>query len=194
MSDLSFSVSQMDVFRAWEQDPEADMGWLIKALTTREETDDMRRGLAFHKALETIGAGEMDQIESSGYRFLFDGDFVVPLFPFREARGSKKYTGVEVKGRVDGIHGNLIIDHKASTWFDAEKYFKKYQWRYYLDIFKADKFKWYIWEMQEADDPMTFIVRDCHILEQFRYPDLEQDCKELAMRMKLFAEQYLIEA
>lgn len=194
MPDLSFSVSQMDVFRAWEQDPEAQLGWLIKALTTREETEDMRRGLAFHKALETITAGEVDCVESSGYRFLFDGEFELPLLPFREAKGSKNYCGVEIRGRVDGISGSLILDHKASTWFDAEKYFKKYQWRYYLDIFKADKFKWYVWEMQEADDPMTYVVRDLHILEQYRYPELEQDCKKLAMRMKLFAEQYLVTA
>jgi hypothetical protein len=151
MPDLSFTVSQLDVFRAWEDDEDADMGWLLNALTSKEQTEDMKRGAAFHAALETIGTGEVDRIDSQGFSFLFNDDFEIPLFPMREVRGQKNYGGIEIRSRVDGIIGNWVMDHKASTYFDAEKYFKKYAWRLYLSIFGADRFTWNIFEMKETD-------------------------------------------
>jgi hypothetical protein len=191
MPEMTFRVSQVDVFRAWEENPEADMGWLIKNLVSKEPTEDMLRGTAFHAALETIGTGDVDRIDSQGFTFLFDGDYEIPLFPVREIRVNKNYGGIVVSGQVDGIAGNHIMDHKAATWFDAERYFLKYAWRYYLDIFKADRFTWYVWEMKETDENRVFMVRDLHVIEQFRYPDLEKDCRNLALRLKEFAEQHL---
>lgn len=193
MPDLSFSVSQMDVFRAWEQDQDADISWLLKALAGKEETEDMKRGSAFHAAIDKA-EGELDCLDSQDFSFIFNGEFECPLFPLREVRGSKSYNGLEVRGRVDGLLGKHILDHKAATWFDAERYFRKYQWRYYLDIFGADKFTWYVWEMQEADEPRVFHVRDLHVIEQYRYPGLEQDCRDLAGRLKIFAENCLPKA
>lgn len=191
MPDLLFRVSQVDVFRAWEADQDADMGWLLKALESKQPTEDMLRGTAFHAALETIQAGEVDTIQSQGFTFHFDSDFDVPLFHIREVRLRKNYGGITVTGAVDGISGNHIMDHKAATWFDAERYFAKYAWRYYLDIFGADKFTWNIWEMQETDESRVYVVRDLHVIEQFRYPSLEQDCRELALRLKEFAVSHL---
>ena len=187
-----FRVSQVDVFRAWEEDSEADMGWLLKSLFDHEETDDMRRGTAFHAALETISPGEVDRIDSQGFTFYFDGDFDIPVFPIREIRRQKNYGGIIVSGKVDGLSGHHIMDHKAATWFDAERYFRKYQWRYYLDIFNANRFTWYVWEMEKhEDDPMVFTVRDLHVLEQYRYPELWKDCHDLAQRLKSFTDKHL---
>ena len=191
MPEMTFRVSQVDVFRAWENDPEADMGWLLKSLASKEPTEDMLRGTAFHAALEIMGAGEVDRIDSQGFTFLFDGDYEIPLFPVREVRLNKNYGGIVVSGAVDGICGHHIMDHKAATWFDAERYFLKYAWRYYLDIFRADRFTWYVWEMQKADEERVYMVRDLHVIEQYRYPELESDCREMALRLKAFAEQHL---
>lgn len=191
MPDMTFRVSQVDVFRAWEENSEADMGWLLKALISKEPTEDMLRGTAFHAALETIGTGEVDRIDSQGFTFMFDGDYEIPLFPMREIRVNKNYGGIVVSGAVDGIRGNHILDHKAATWFDAERYFLKYAWRFYLDIFKADRFSWYVWEMKETDEPRVYMVRDLHVIEQFRYPEIERDCRNMALRLKAFAEQHL---
>lgn len=191
MPDLIYRVSQVDVFRSWEDDPEAGTEWLIKALSSDKPTEDMERGTAFHTAMETLGECELDRIESEGYTFLFDGDFEIPRFPVREIRRNKDYGGIVISGKVDAINGHHILDHKASTYFDAERYFTKYQWRYYLDIFNADKFTWYVWEMLEADEPGLWVVRDLHVLEQYRYPNLDNDCRDLALRLKAFAEQHL---
>lgn len=189
--DMHFSVSQVDVFRAWEDDEEADMGWLLKSLASKEQTEDMLRGEAFHAALETIGDGDVETIHSKGFTFKFDGDFEIPLSPHREVRGSKNYGGIKIRGRVDGANGTHIRDDKAATWFDAERYFRKYAWRYYLDIFNADRFTWCVWQMEETDEPRVYMVRDLHVIEQFRYPELEADCRDMALRLKSFAEQHL---
>lgn len=191
MPDLVFRVSQVDVFRAWEEDPEADMVWLLKALAGGDPAEDMKRGTAFHAALEKMGECETDKIESQGFTFVFDGDFEIPNFPIKETRRNKDYDGIVVSGQVDAINGAHILDHKAATYFDAERYMQKYAWRYYLDIFNAYRFTWFVWEMQETDEPRSYVVRDLHRLEQFRYPGLERDCRDLAQRMKVFAEQHL---
>lgn len=193
MPDMTFRVSQVDVFRAWEDDPEAEMGWLLANLASRAPTEDMLRGTAFHAALETIGTGDVEIIHSQGFTFLFDGDYEIQLPPMREIRVNKNYGGIVISGAVDGIFGTHVIDHKAATWFDAERYFRKYAWRYYLDIFKADRFTWYVWEMKETDEPRVYMVRDLHVIEQFRYPELERDCRDMALRLKAFAEQHLME-
>ena len=190
---LSFRVSHLDMFREWEENEEAGLQQFLSRLNTHSPTEDMLRGTAFHSALETLIGGEVDELDANGFSFRFDGDYEIPDAKIKEIRCHKNYCGIDVSGQVDGIYGKHIIDHKAATWFDAERYFKKYAWRYYLDIFNVDRFTWYVWEMQEDEQqPRSYVVRDLHILEQYRYPDIERDCKALAMRMKLFAEQYLV--
>lgn len=189
-----FRVSELDTFRHWEEDEDTDAAWLVDRLTTFTPSIEMQKGTAFHAALEKACEGELDRIDSMGFTFLFDGTFEIALPKIREVRSSKIYNGLQVTGQVDGICGKLVIDHKTSSYFDAEKYFHGYQWRYYLDIFNADCFKWFIWEMREdACDPQIYTVHSLHVLEQFRYPEMERDCAELAGRFKAFVAQYMPE-
>lgn len=192
--ELIFRVSHMDVFREWEGDEDSDLASLIADITSKQPTHAMKRGTAFHAALENLREGEVSKIESQGYTFVFPEDFEAPLFQIQELRGNKVYDGLIVTGQVDAIQGNHILDHKASESFDAERYMAKYAWRYYLDIFKAERFSWYVWQMYEdPTDIFRYTVKDLHILEQYRYPELERDCSDLAAKMKSFAEQYLTE-
>jgi hypothetical protein len=190
---LSYTVSQLDVFRDWQDREDLTLDALIADLRGIEPTHAMKRGLAFHKALELACEGEVDTVTADGFTFNFDGNFEIPLMPYREIRGQKIYDGLEVRSRLDGLQGKVILDHKASTYFDAERYLRKYAWRFYLDIFDADLFRWFIWDMTEDRcDEFIYTVHDLHILEQFRYPELERHCAELAGRFKVFAEQYLV--
>lgn len=190
MPDLYFSVSQIDRFREWLADEDSDVESLIADLTEDADTPDMRRGRAFHGAIETVLEGrrdDLDEIKYGPYTFIFQGDFELPSIPYQEVKGYKTYDGLRVGCRVDGLKGNHIIDHKAATWFDAERYMAKYAWRYYLDIFTASRFTWDVWEMKETDNPLVWLVTDLHVLEQYRYPGMEGDCRELAAKMKDFA-------
>lgn len=186
-------VSHLDTYREWLDDEEADIGWLVHQLTDAKPTEAMLRGTAFHKALEIAVHGEMSEIKSEGFLFLFEEDYEIPLPYIREVRGFKNYGGIEVTGQVDAVLGNLIYDHKSTQQFDAERYMRKYQWRFYLDIFKAQRFRWNIFEMREIED-RVYRIGALHTLEQTMYPELGEDCRKLALDFKQFAEQHHIHA
>lgn len=186
---LRFRVSNVDSYLAWRDNEEKSLPDLLQELSGRE-TDAMRRGTAFHAALERAAEGEVAQVESMGYTFVFTGNFELSLPRIREVRHAKDYGGIEITGKVDCVQPPLIIDHKTTTSFDAERYIRKYQWRYYLDIFNCDRFVWNVFEMKELT-PMVFEVYALHQLEQFRYPQMEKDCQDAALDLKRFAEQYM---
>ena len=102
------------------------------------------------------------------------------------------------------MRGNVIMDDKTTGHFDAgdfEKYIDKFQWRYYLDIFGAQEFIWKIWETKEIDMAKhggsgdypgvtaAWEVFNCHTIRNYRYPELERECRELAIDYKEFAER-----
>lgn len=188
----TFRVSHLAAFARWRDDDESEeVGWLINQIRSNEETEVMRKGTAFHKALETIKDGwEGSEIVSGEYRFVFTVDVAISLPRTREIRRGKDYGGIIVSGQADGLGAKVIIDHKSTAHFDAEKYLDGQQWRYYLDIFEADQFTWFVWEMKEID-AKVYEVFGFHQLSQYRYPELERDCRELALDFKRFAEQYL---
>jgi hypothetical protein len=92
--------------------------------------------------------------------------------------------------------------------FDAEQHLDGWQHRFYLDIFDADRFDWHIWEVAEMkdsktkakqaefdEDPLTTLENSSrfyevyahHLLTQYRYPALEEDCRRLALEFRDFA-------
>src|SRR6185312_11856244 len=112
-----------------------------------------KKGTAFHRALETIRDGfEGTEVSALGYRFVFTCDVTISLPETRETRRGKDYGGIIVSGQADGIGGKSIIDHKSTAHFDAEKYLEGWQHKFYLDIFEADRFDWYVWEMKEIEE------------------------------------------
>ena len=190
----TFRVSHLELYRGWLADEDADMGWLLNALTNDEPTSAMVKGTAFHKALELAPRGEFAEISANGYTFRFEGDFALDVPSIREVRHAKDYGGITVSGQVDTIHGNLISDYKSTSQFDAERYLRGYSWRYYLDIFKADRFRWHVFEMKEdAREGGLYHVNALHTLEQHRYPDMERDCRELAQDFRRFVEHHRIQ-
>lgn len=188
----TFRVSHLAAFARWRADQDAeDVGWLINDIRNNQETEPMRRGTAFHKALETIKDGwEGSEITSGDYRFVFTVDVAISLPETRETRRAKEYSGIIVSGQADGIGGKIIVDHKTTSHFDAENYLEGWQHKLYLDIFEADRFDWYAWEMKEID-PKVYEVFGFHRLTQYRYPDLERDCSSLAADFKKFADRHL---
>jgi hypothetical protein len=187
---LTLRVSQLDVYRAWCEEEESDLGWLLNALTAHEETEPMRRGSAFHKCLEMAQNGPQERLEALGYTFMFTADMRLALPEIREFRALKDYGGIAVTGKVDAHQGRLIVDHKSTARFEAEHYLLGYQWRLYLDIFECDRFLWNIFEMEEVD-PKVYQVFGLHVLEQYRYPQLTEDCTRLAHDCRDFMKVYL---
>ena len=187
-------VSHLAAFARWKADEDLDVGWLIDYIRNDHPTEEMLKGTAFHKFLEHAQSGSETEIASQdGYTFAFVGDFNLYLPPMREVRRQKQYGEVVVSGQVDAHIGKTIYDHKTTQRFDAERYLTGWQWRYYLDIFDADRFVWNVWEMNKLDEEKAYGVNALHTLEQYRYPELGDDCYRLAQEFGEFARRYLVD-
>lgn len=184
-------VSNVSAFARWKQDEAASIEDLINSILYSKPSEAMAKGTAFHKFLEHAQAGETLTTEVEGYTFAFACEFELYLPVMREWRKGKDYGGIIVSGQLDAIEGKTIYDHKTTERFDAKNYLESWQWKFYLDIFGADRFVWNVWEMNELKESKAYGVHHLHKLEQYRYPAMCDDCTALAQEYKEFAERYL---
>lgn len=184
----TYRVSNLAAYARWKQQEADDLGWLERNIFYSESNEAMSRGTAFHSALETAMEGEYQTVEAQGYTFAFTCEAELYLPKTREIRRGKDYGGIIVSGQCDGLEGTTIIDHKTVSQFDAEYHLEGWQHRFYLDIFDADRFDWHIWEVGEMkNDPKAYEVYAHHLLTQYRYPALDEDCRRLAIEFRDFA-------
>ena len=85
---------------------------------------------------------------------------------------------IEVVAKVDQILGNYIYENKT-CWgvFDFEKYFNSCQWKFYLDIFEADRVFYNVFCLSDKVNGI-----ELRNIEQFsfnRYPDIKNDLNYL---------------
>lgn len=184
-------VSNIEAFRRWREAEDQPVEDLIKFITVDNPTPAMQAGTAFHEALEHAQPGTYEVLEAQGHTFhLPDAELLVPAI--REVRAYGQYGGLTVTGKVDCLDGKRVDDHKTTSRFDAERYLAGYQWRYYLDLFGADVFRWNVFELRELE-PKVFQVAAPQLLEITRYPGLHDDCMHLAIDYLEFARKYLPE-
>lgn len=184
-------VSNIEAFRRWKESEDQDVSDLIRFLTTDEPTPAMIAGTAFHKALELATPGDYEQLEADGHTFVFtDGCLSLP--EIREVRAYGQFGPLKVTGQCDLLDGVRIVDHKTTARFDAERFLSGYQWRYYLELFGAQVFRWNVFEIREVA-PMAFSVSPPQILEAYRYNGMRRDCEQLALEYHGFAEHHLPE-
>jgi len=189
-------VSWIESYRRWlhweplfDGQEEPTLADMIKSVTASEPTEAMLVGTAFHKALETASEGEFETLSANGYTFRLP-DASIELTPIRELRGHAEYGDLTVTGQVDGLFGKLVVDHKTTSKFDAENYLAGLQWRFYLDIFDADVFRWHVFERREIAE-REYALSVPHVLIANRYPGLHQDCERHAAAFLEFADRHL---
>lgn len=184
-------VSSIETFRRWRLDDDATTDDLVARLTDFQPTEAMLAGTAFHKALELAVPGDYATLEANGYTFLLP-DAAIALPDVRELRSFGTYGPLQVTGCVDAIHGRRVEDHKTTASFRPEGYLEGCQWRFYLDLFGADVFRWNVFAITPAPKlAKTYNVKPPELLEQCRYPGLHDDCMDLAREFHEFAAQYL---
>jgi hypothetical protein len=187
-------VSQLEAFRRWEQDEEQDVDAFRSYIFLNQPSEPMLAGTAFHRCLETIQPGEFSELSADGFTFIIAGDLTLPVCPIREIRAYKRYGDIEVTGQLDAEYGKRVEDHKTTGYFNADKYLEGYQWRFYLDMFDADTFRWNVFPLVPVRGrERTYEVREVHHLEQCRYPGMHEDCMDLAERFRIFASIHLPE-
>ena len=186
-------VSNIEAFRRWRLDEDQTPADLVDWLTAGEPSEAMLAGTAFHKALETAEPGEFAQLSAHGYTFLFPEDAAIALPQVRELRCYADYGPLKVTGQVDALYGRRVEDHKTTGYFSADTYLEGCQWRFYLDIFGADVFRWNVFQITPVrGEPKTYTVAPPQLLEQVRYPGLHDDCARLAADYYEFACRHLV--
>ncbi len=192
-------VSHIEAYRKWkswsplyegEEEPTVDD--LVRFITVDQPTEAMLAGTAFHKAIELAADGEYSDFEALGYKFHMPDDATVELPPVRELRGYAVYGDLTVSGQCDGLSAGYVVDHKTTKRFDAERYLNGCQWKFYLEIFKLDAFRWNIFEIKEVGEK-EYSVSAPHILTAYRYPEMPDHCAELAADYLAFAKTHLPE-
>lgn len=180
---MQASVTNLELFRSWQQDEDLSLEWLLRRIRGEEPpTDAMLAGRAFHEALEKLQAPEANTLLSSDYRFDFNCLAEIPAPQLREVSVEKQYGDLLVRGRADCWMGRQIVDFKTTQQFDAERLLEGYQWRFYLDMTDCDLFSWKVFVMREFGGPGCYDVHQVHSLEQRRYPGLHDDCQRLAQQ------------
>lgn len=182
-------VSNIEAFRRWRDADDMPVEDLVRFITVDSPTPAMLAGTAFHEALEHAEPGSYDVLQAMDHTFhLPDADLVVPTI--REVRAFGNYGGLTVTGKVDCLDGRRVDDHKTTSRFDAERYLAGYQWRYYLDLFDADTFRWNVFELKPVGE-LEFAVSAPQLLEITRYPGMHEDCMRLALEYLQFARDHL---
>jgi hypothetical protein len=182
-------VSSLETFRQWREDEESTPEQLVARLTAFQPSEAMEAGTAFHKALETAPAGEYAVLAANGFTFHLPDDCELALPAIRELRHAKQYGPLMVSGCVDCLFGNRIEDHKTTSRFDPDRYLAGYQWRFYLDLFGADVFRWNVFEVLDQGN-RVYRVRPPQFIEQYRYPGMTDDCSRLAADFYEFGQRY----
>lgn len=187
-------VSNIETYRRWRADPDAIADDLVARLQDFEPTEAMLAGTAFHKCMEDAAPGEYDVLEANGFTFYLP-DAAIALPTIRELRCFGQYGPLRVTGQVDALYGKRVEDHKTTAYFNADGYLEGCQWRFYLDLFGADVFRWNVFEIKPVKGKeRTYEVSPPQTLEQYRYPGLHDDCIDLAAGFYQFATTHMKEA
>jgi hypothetical protein len=182
------SVSDLDLYRKYREDDDFPLPVFLAQLRRETAaTPAMMRGRAFARAMEMAPCGEASVLSADGHTFAFTCDAEIEAWPRREVKAEKEYSGVLVSARCDRILGCTVADDKTTSKYDVEGYIDKFQWRFYLDMFDADVFRWHIWECHELSKPTEWEVYAHHLLVQYRYPRMEEELYELADDFRRFA-------
>lgn len=152
--------------------------------------DAMLAGTAFHSLLERVKAGAEieDGVEVDGFTFRFDTDYDLYIPPVREEETPLRVFDTpagpaSLQGRTDARDGWTVIDYKLTSRFNAERYGKSMQWRAYLLLTGARRFRYLAFENKRKERDV--VIRDIHELDFWRYDGMEE---EVERRVRELAE------
>jgi hypothetical protein len=154
-------------------------------------TPAMERGTALHNIIENpskyyLPGSHCYKSNDTEFEYSLVNNNILPLFNYEypfEVKTTKLYelsTGekVEVVGKADQLVGNMTIDIKT-TWggFQYEYYSKSYQWRYYLDLFESELFRYLVFQLYEGKNGI--ILKEVHDFYFSPYDGMKKDIMNL---------------
>ena len=187
---LKIAVTTIEAFRNYQNGTIELEDFLKRVRGEFTPSRYMDLGSAFHDILENIELRYNKELNifkaKNGLEFEYDViaqcyKKIVSEAPF-EVKITKIYDigkeSIEVVAKVDQLYGNYVIENKT-CWgmFDFERYFGSCQWKFYLDIFEAERVFYNVFCLSDKKDGI-----ELRNIEQFSfnaYPDLNDDLNEL---------------
>ncbi|WP_172123191.1 hypothetical protein [Devosia sp. 919] len=199
METLRVSATDIDALRYYLNNEDGELETFLAQMRRQTPpTPAMLAGTAFHKALEDFTEGSVARLQAQDHVFNIELEDELDLPALRETKATREYPVgnvlVTLVGKVDGIYGRRIDDHKLTSSYDPERFLSSYQWRIYLEVFEADQFRWNIFEGAEiAGQERVWKVRSLHKLRMYRYPGMAADVEKAVAAFVDFAGIHLPE-
>ncbi len=187
---LKIAVTTVEAFRSY-QNGSVELEDLLKRIRGEfTPSRYMDLGSAFHDIMEKVHDRYIPErnIFKARNGIEFDYNVITKCYekiiseaPF-EVKITKVYDvgneQVELVAKADQLYGNYVIENKT-CWgiFDFERYFSSCQWKFYLDIFEAERVLYNIFCLSDKAGGI-----ELRSIEQFSfngYPDLKDDIREL---------------
>jgi hypothetical protein len=163
-------------------------------------SDQMDAGSAFHELMEKCYTGQvMDSglagVQVGRFWFHFDGDFEVAVPRAREEPCERVYQTpsgpVLLRGKVDASDPITVTDYQLTFGqFDAERYADSLQWRSYLDITGARRFRYVVFQAKALDGDDVFIYA-VHNLEFWAYPEMGAEVQKRTAELAEFVARHV---
>lgn len=187
---LKIAVTTVEAFRNYQTGTIELEDFLKRVHGVFTPSRYMELGTAFHDIMEKKSDRfiEENQIYKAKNGLEFNAELINTCYkqivteaPF-EVKISKFYEvgneQVELVAKVDQLFGNYVIENKT-CWgiFDFERYFSSCQWKFYLDIFEAERVFYNVFCLSDKKDGI-----ELRGIEQFSfnaYPDIKKDLNEL---------------
>lgn len=198
MANYRISVTLLDAYNTFLHTNEESYGFNLTYEMLANQikgifvpSDKMKIGTKLHEFIEgePISVGQIVDYET--------GDFVITkeiydtinnfraTYPhmIHELKATKKVQiGIDtitLVGKVDGINGYEVHDHKFTGRIDLEKYYESYQWRYYLWMWdQMHSFVYNLFKVDHWEDPNKI---DGEQFVMYPYDGLEDDCYSLLL-------------
>lgn len=157
----------------------------------------MEIGSAFHGALEILPdeTESIERLEKDGITFSFADDIEYIIQPkIREVKTEYELNGFTIVGVADAIYGDTVIDHKTTSRLDLDRYHDSLQWRFYLQMFNANRFMYQIFQIEvDKEDENKYTVNSIDRISFYRYPEMEAENERLITEFSYFVKQIGIE-
>lgn len=187
---LRVSVTSIDSWLYTLSHENADVQKLLSDLRGEGvRSEPMIASSALHRALERAEPGESNDLIADGYRFIIKPDVELTLPAIRELKLEVEIPidaalTVTQVGKVDGLEGRTVYDHKGTKKFEPDYFLDSFQWKQYLNMSGADTFQWNVFEIDwerwtMLGDCKELSVTGYHELRQYRYPGMADDCMDL---------------
>jgi hypothetical protein len=160
----------------------------------REEPSELAHGAYLRVPIEQ-NDGKVIEVELS----IEIADLAtVQLLPIAEQKIEKVYATpvgpVRVKGKIDGTDGVEVLDFKFTGKPDFEMLERTYQWRLYLDMAGAQRFRWEVFTLKKPLKSETaWRVSKVETLRQFAYPGMLEDVQRAVADAAVLIDRYVPE-